>query len=255
MIKVEKIKKIVKLCLVSTKIKNMKPLSLLVVAKAGSGKTELIMSYEDKSLDFITDLNYSSLIEKLKDNKGIKSIIIPDFIKITHKKSSTSKNLISLLNSATEEGLFNVEGYYKHNFKGRQLGLITSITNGTLGQVKQEWGNIGFLDRMIICSYSYSKKTIKEILKSICEEGEKKVKREKLNIPIKNKKSGIEVTSEYKFNFQLIDFAKDNPRALKNMKRLLRCNALINGRTKVNQNDVDEIKDLSKFLNLKRTEL
>lgn len=255
MIKVDDLKKIVKLCLLSGKIKNMKPISLLVVAKAGSGKTELILSYKDKSLDIDTDLNYSKLIENLIANKLIKHIIIPDFIKITNKKSATSKNLISLFNNAIEEGIYKVAGFFKHDFKGRTIGLITSITPGSLGQVKTEWKNIGFIDRMIMCSYEYSQETLKKIREFIAYETEKSYQSEILKCPIKNKNGGIEIKSNYKFNSQLFEIAKTDLRLQKNLQRLLKCNALNDGRIEVNQKDVEDIKKLSKFLNLEKIKI
>ena len=108
MIKIDDIEKIVKLVLSSGFIKNSDPLSLILVGKAGVGKTCIITGHNTKKSIVTTDLSKFGLIRELKEKPNLSHIVIPDFIKVTDKKQSTRKDLISTLNSATEEGLNNL---------------------------------------------------------------------------------------------------------------------------------------------------
>jgi len=249
MIKTSDIQKIVKLTLISGYIKDVAPLSLIVVGKAGVGKTENIRHWKNSKSLVITDLNYSGLVQLLIKKNTLKHLIIPDFIKITMKKSSTKDNLISFLNSCIEDGLNQIEGYFHHKFKGRKIGIITSTTKASFTQNKKTWKNMGFTDRMLICSYSYSKKTIEEIKEYINSE---KFKTEQEDI---QKLKITEVKSNKILNAYFNTEVKDSLRSLKQFQTLAKCNALNEGRNKVLKEDISEILRLCKFLNEDYTEI
>ena len=252
MIKIQDISKIVKLVLVSGCLKESKPLSLLVVGDSGMGKTEIISGFDSKRILFLTDLSYMGLLDELKANKDLTHIIIPDFIKITMKKRTTSSNLISLLNAVTEEGIGNIHLlHFKEDFKGKKIGIITSTTKLSYNQNKKSWRGIGFMDRMLVCSYSYSDQTIDEIIKYINEEKYlKKDTKEKLKM-IKN----VNITSKPILNEKLNPLIHKRFRTLKSLQTLVKCNALLRGSKSVEQEDIDEITRLSKFLNLEFNEI
>lgn len=251
MIKTEKIQKIVKLCLLSGFIKGEKPLSLLVVSKSGNGKTESISQFNIKTARFVTDLSYIGLVDLLKKHPKLKHIIIPDFLKITQKKRSTSDNLISFLNAVLEEGaglikLYNLE----HDFKGRTLGLIIATTKASFQQKRNNWESIGFVDRMLKCSYDYTDETINEIFSFINEELYRNSKRTNLK---SFKVQNIESTKE--LNKQLNKFSNKKFRNLKQLQTLAKCCALDRGSSKVEQKDINEVIDLCSLLNLNYTKL
>lgn len=250
MIKVDDIKKIVKLVLLSGYIKKHKPLSLLLVGDSGIGKTELITSYNSQRILFITDLSYMGLMKHLKDKPTLRHIIIPDFIKITKKKRATSDNLISILNALTEEGIGKISLYnFEADFKGKQLGIIIATTKASYEQHLKEWTAIGFVQRMLLCSYSYNHETTKEIIDYInSEEYLKEVKSEKL---IKFKDT--EVTSNKELNSQLNIIGYNKFRTIKHLQTLTKAHAILRGDNKVIQQDIDEIIRLSKYLNLNYT--
>lgn len=245
MIKTQDLIKIVKLVLVSGDIKNQKPISLLIVSKSGNGKTQLIKSFRKRTAIFFTDLSYSGLIETLGKDPRIKHVIIPDFIKITQKKRSTSDNFVSLLNAVTEEGvgkirLFNVN----YDLKDRTIGLITATTKESFNRHKKVWHSFGFMQRMLIISYDYSLETIQEILSYI--------NREKFidDKPVNMSSVGKTITGGEDFNKQLNKLAHGNFRALKHLQTLAKCNAYLERRNKVTQKDIDEIVRLSDYINL-----
>lgn len=251
MIMIDDIRKIVKLVLLSGYLKNNKPLSLLLVGKSGTGKTETICSYKTKRSVILTDANYSGLLNFLKESKKIKHIILPDFLKITMKKRATSDNFISLLNALTDEGIAILKGYFNFDFslhnKPRTLGIVTATTKDSFSQKRKEWGNIGFLSRMIICSYDYSEITINKIIDYINSE---KFTKEKSFEYITKYKDNIEITSIKELNEKLNPYAKRNFRTQKQLQTLAKCNALLRNSKVVEDKDIDEIIRLSQYLNL-----
>lgn len=251
MIKVDDLKKIIKLVLLTGDLKNQSPVSLLIVGKSGMGKTELISSFKKKTIDFFTDLTYTGLIDELMKNPKVKHIIIPDFIKITEKRRATTSNLISLLNALIEEGLGKLKVWkgIQEDFKGRKVGLITATTMKSYSHNQETWNSFGFVQRMLIVSYDYDDNTVEEIIKSINKEEYIRSKTEKV--------IGLEkdIKSSEKLNAQLNAIADKNFRNLKILQKLAKANALLNKRTVVNQEDISEIIRLSKFMNLNYTKI
>lgn len=252
MINTQDIRKIVKLVLLSAYLKNTKPLNLLIVGKAGVGKTENITYHKGKRFEFLTDTSYMGLFDLLKENTEIKHIIIPDFLKITMKRRSTSDNLTSFLNAGIEEGLGRVKNYnLDYDFKGRHFGLITATTKASYTKNISNWKAMGFVSRMIVCSYDYKQETIDEILNYINEE---KYLLEKDFEKLTGYRD-VEVKSTKELNSQMNSSAQNQFRTLKQLQTLLKCNAILNQRKEVIQEDVEEIKRLSKYLNMKFTKI
>lgn len=251
----EDIQKILKLVITTGYIKDVNPLSLLIVGESGTGKTEVITHFKTKTLVFFTDVTYIGLLEKLKEQKDIKHIIIPDFIKITQKKRATSDNFISILNALTEEGIGEINLYRTHydlrDKKGnnKRAGLITATTKESFNQHKKHWNSFGFVQRMLIISYSYSEETTNAIIEHINREEYLKYKKENM-IGI-----GKSIKSEEKLNAQLNKISNKKFRSLKVLQTLAKANALLNKRNNVTQEDINEIIRLSKFMNLNYTKI
>ena len=250
MINMHDLQKLVKLVLLTGDIKGLKPVSLLIVSKSGNGKTELISSYEKNTAPFFTDISYIALAETLKKDKKIKHVIIPDFIKITQKKRSTSDNLISFLNALLEEGVGKIRLFNQEiDLKKRVIGLITATTKASFGQRKSKWSDFGFVQRMLIVSYDYSEETIEKIIDSINED--KFIKTKKSTID----KIGDCIESEKSLNKQLNRYANNNFRTLKHLQSLAKAHALMRKSKIVEQEDINEIIRLTKYMNLDYTKI
>ena len=248
--KKEDIRKIVKLCHLSAYLIDEEQLSLMLIAPPENGKTHFLMSYEDRLSINVTDLSFMGLVHNLQRNLKFKSLKIPDFLKITGKKRSTSQNLLTLLNGFLEEGLFKIDLGNKEeiNFKGRRGGILTATTNKSYSQNRKTWEGMGFSSRFLICSYKYSSETIYKIMKLINKGKTKKQKAEK----IKSKRSLV--ISEDKFNQQLNKISV-GLRQLIQLQTLAKANALNENRLKVIQKDINEVIRLHQYLNLDYTEI
>lgn len=250
--KKEKVKKIVELIYISAFLKNEKPLSLFLIAPPEQSKTHFILEKTTKFCHYSSDLSFAGLIKVLSENRKIKHLIIPDFLKITEKKQSTKANLLTILNSFLEEGVFeiNLGNKEKIDLKGRQGGIITATTDYSFHQNKKNWGGIGFISRFLVVSYKYSNETLEEILDIINSEKNTKAKKP-LNLSYKL----TDVQSSKKINKMLNTLNDGSLRRQKQFIVLLKCIALRNGRTKTTEEDIEELKDLTEIINTRFTQI
>jgi hypothetical protein len=154
------------------------PLSLLVLGKAGTGKSRLLMTMhtlKKKYLDFVSytdDITPKFLVEFLKKaEKGEKCfLVIPDFQVITHSHGrKTYGTTISILRQMISDGVGNLDDYgleFHPEFLVR-AGLITATTIASYSQFAERWKKDGFLSRLIPYSFIHSKETVDKILRNI----------------------------------------------------------------------------------------
>jgi hypothetical protein len=250
--KKKKIKRVIELVYTSAFLKNEKPLSLFLIAPPEQSKTYFLMDKTTKYVHYSTDLSFMGLIKILQNYKEIKQIIIPDFLKITQKKQSTKNNLLTLLNGYLEEGIFeiNLGNSERINLKGRKGGIITSTTKTSFIQNRKIWEATGFSSRFIVLTWKYSEKTLNELLTLINEEISSNNKEPtKINYEI------TEVKSSKEINCLLNPLADGSPRKLKNLQTLLKAIALSYGRNYTLRKDVQELKELSEFMNFRFNEI
>ena len=115
LINIDPLKKIIECTLISPYIKDEKPISLLIVAKAESGKTTAMKMYrENKGVVYITDCTAYGLtrdtLPKIVSGE-IKTIMIPDLLTPLSKQTKTRKSFVAFLNSLVEEGVANISSY------------------------------------------------------------------------------------------------------------------------------------------------
>lgn len=255
MIKVDELKELIRTALFTGYVADEKPLSIMFVADVGSGKSEILNSFRiNDNIAFFTDVTYMGLIKLLEENKEVRHIVIPDFLKITMKKKSTTENITSCFNAMMEEGLDKISMMgQSFDFKGKKAGLITATTRGSFDQYKKRWKSMGFLSRMLIVSFGYTDETIKEIFDYIYKReylNNSKLKRE--NLPIRN----IDV----KFPPQLAKKLKDKNtdfRRQKQLQTLAMARALMDNRPvlEVTEEDIKKVNEFKRFLNLDFTKI
>ena len=255
MIKTSELKELIRTVLYSGYVAGEKPLSVMFVGNVGIGKSEILNNFKNNdNIAFFTDVTYMGLIKLLEENKEIRHIVIPDFLKITMKSKSTTANITSAFNSLMEEGLDTISMMGKTvDFKGKQSGVITATTKNSFQQHRKNWKSMGFLSRMLIISYDYDDKTIKEIFEYIFKrEYLKNSKKNKLQMPIKN----IDVKLPVKLAKKLKDKDTDFRRQ-KQLQTLAMARTLMDNRKEqtVTTQDIDIINKFKKYLNLEYTKI
>lgn len=256
LISVEPLKKIIECALISPYIKNEKPISLLIVAKAESGKTSTMKLYrQNKGIVYVTDCTAYGLTRDIlpKMTSGeIKTLMIPDLITPLSKSAKTRQSLIAFLNNLMEEGVVKITTYAMIWDKDVSANVITAVTNQALEDGRHDWAKMGFLSRFIIFSYSYSISTIMEILNHYSEHG-LDVDSVKLQIP--KKEIDIELPKKIADKLNPIamkigeQFELYGIRAKINLRSLLKALAFRNGRKIVTEAEFQEFLGLADYMN------
>lgn len=289
MINVEPILDIIETALWTGALKDEKPLSAILVAGVGSGKSAILgKSYkapkvrqkvekkkqkdgsvkEERtqivtqigSVLYTTDSTPYTLYHKygdlLRSNK-VRHIVIPDFLSILTKNKEAMPDTIRFYNSLIEEGICRIESRYSDFITEMpvQIGLITAVSSQDY-QVRhktQNWGAMGFLSRVLPVSYCYTNDTKADILHStFLREYHHEITFE-LDFPDEQ----IYVDLPIKYEEPITELAnqiKDETdevgaRRQKQLMTFVMGDALKRGRTVVNDDDVDRLMEYTKFFN------
>jgi hypothetical protein len=257
LINVEPLKKMVECTLISPYIKNEKPLSLLIVAKAESGKTSVMKSYrQNKGVVYVSDCTAYGLTRDIlpKIVSGeVKTIVIPDLITPLSKSTKTRQSFIAFLNNLIEEGVAKMTTYATIWEKDVKANVITAVTDEVLKDARHDWAKMGFLSRFIVFSYSYSQSTIMEILNRYSEHG---LEMQKSKFKPPSKEVNVELPKEIADKLDPIatrigeQFSLYGIRAKINFRCLLKCLAYRNGKKKtVTEAEFKEFLLLADFMN------
>jgi hypothetical protein len=250
------LKKIIECCLISPYIKDEKPISLIIVAKAESGKTTAMKLYRDnKGICYMTDCTAYGLtrdvLPKLVSGE-VKTMMIADLITPLSRSTKTRKGFVAFLNNFIEEGIAKITTYatiWEKEIKGN---VITAITDDELKDGRREWAKMGFLSRFIIFSYSYSMSTITKILQYYSEKGTKLSNR-KINLP--KKELDIELSKNIADQLDPVatkigeSFNLYGIRAKINFRCLLKTLAVRNNKKIVTDEEFREFLQLADYMN------
>lgn len=172
----KEIEDILKSGLYSGMVKNERPLSIFLVASAGSGKTSLLNQFNSTSIWNTSDLSQKTLCEKLKtrDNQKLKfsHIVMGDFIAVQSHNYGTVNSVMGMLNRLIFEGIYK-EDFYGQTLDLKQraiIGLITSTTIDKFDDLFTRYSDIGFFDRVIPVFYKLSQRNIKQVSARMKEE-------------------------------------------------------------------------------------
>ena len=258
MVNVEPIKKIIECVLISPYVKDEKPLSLLIVAKAESGKTTVMKLYRGvKGVTYITDCTAHGITRDIlpKIVSGeVKTIMIPDLLTPLAKSTKTRQSFIAFLNNLIEEGVAKITTYATTWDKDVKANVVTAVTDEAIKDARHDWAKLGFLSRFIIFSYSYDTSTVLSILKRYSEHG---INLDKVVFELPEKEFDVELPQEVADQLDPIamkigeQFKLYGIRAKVNFRCLLKCLAYRNGKKKVTEDEFNELLELADFMNFK----
>src|SRR2546430_8207419 len=169
LMRVDDLIKLVNLALLTGRLKNGKPVSMLLIADTETGKTQVLETFMNlRPVIWANDLSAHVIVDEVAPlvEQGKKThVLIPDLLKVLGHQKVVTRNTITMLNSIMEEGLKNVMFYGTRKEFARPVkcGIIAAITKaGYTARVKY-WESIGFVGRCIPVSFSYSEETKKTI--------------------------------------------------------------------------------------------
>ena len=257
--KTKPILEILKRVRASAYIKNAFPLSCLIVAPVGAGKTTALRKISSNNgVMAFSDFTPYGLTKCLPEirMKNIKHIIIYDLVEPMSRSRSIVGNLIGFLNSLIEEGVFKISTGFIEIKEPLQLGLITCTTPTEIKDKRRDWLGIGFISRLLPISYNISKTDVIQILEDMADKNIREFITENQNL------KEIEIEGDKEIFLKLIPYSQnmsfDNSmpfRKLNQLQVLLMSNALIEGRKKVNEKDFEWFKEVVKYLNYEMNNL
>jgi hypothetical protein len=251
----------VKLALLSAYVANLsKPVSLLIIAKPESGKTEVMKKFAiDGNVAYLSDVtaygiqrDYQNEIE----SHEIRHIMIPDLLKPLSRKQSTVNTFITFMNGLIEEGICGVSTYTSlrpRHSKPVKCGLIATITTDEFSDHRHKWERLGFLSRTIPFSYSYGVPTVNKVFQYIIGLDFLEERDIQLAIPGADKEVKLPAKYAQRILPSTTTIAKAQEtygfRLQKQFQGLLQASALDSRRNTANSNDVQRVLRLMDWVN------
>lgn len=238
-----------------------KPISALLIAKAGLGKTLKLEKLRKFPFVYYTvDITPKKVLDFLdRVDKGEKKfLVIPDYIATLGHSRKTVDLFRSLMRSVIEEGLTDIDAYglERHYTKKVRCGLISGITPEYFSQNSRIWKNDGFLSRFIPFSYSHTPITIEKVLERIRtnmgenQKFELKVKTKGVKEPFVNDDMDIRIKN-IMYESGLVAQGEAPYRAYIQISTLAKASAVLRDSKKVEIEDMDLVRALSQFINRK----
>lgn len=251
--KTKPIIEILKRVVASGYIKNAEPLSCIIVAPIGAGKTTALrkMSINKNilALSDVTPYGFAKLLSEIR-GKGITHIVIYDLVEPMSRSSSVVNSLIGFLNSLVEEGIFRISTGFIDIRERIKLGLITCTTENELKDKRRGWHGAGFISRLIPISFNYTNVDVIQILEDLANQKIKGILHEDLNLKSKSIKENPEIFRLLIPYAQGMAIEEAKPfRNLKQLQVLLMANALLRNSDKVTQEDFNWFKSVANYLN------
>lgn len=148
------------------------PVSILLIAPSGGGKSAAIISMCDEETRLRVDrLTSSGLQSMMKDDdkeKKIKWLMIPDLNpSLVGKKSTTDLTMASLM-TIISDGIVRIsDGRVEKVVKHGAVGVIAGITPEIYRKHRTIWREIGFTRRFILIYFDYTPETLKRLSSAV----------------------------------------------------------------------------------------
>ncbi len=269
--KLDTLSYLMKLVLTTGRLTNSQPLSALIIAKVGSGKTELVSQFTHTPGVLFT--NHITPFALWQDfgidllNGKFHHIILPDLSVQLSKGKDERGSLITFLNSLMEEGIGRWATKYvkwaaklDEKIASRTIGIIACVSSSDWESKQKlvQSDTTGFFSRLIPISYSYSDDTVNGIFELYCKGFYSRNHSESPALPepefvVPPESLSKVITSwakQYKDPTDTYGF-----RRWKHISALVCANALLNGRKVVNQLDMKVIKEFMEYFNYEGTKV
>lgn len=155
------IAELVKLCVVSTRVANIRaPLNLMLVGPPGDGKTEMLLRASHlHHVHVLSDATYMGLcayLDVVKD--GLSScLVLPDFGSIIGRRKGTATQSVATLAAICAEGVRHVRvGRLERDFRGACASVLTAITPDDLAIHYDLINANAFLSRLFLVDFRLS---------------------------------------------------------------------------------------------------
>lgn len=264
LVETKALEKTIELALATPYIVGAVPVSVLVIAKPESGKTHQLKEYElNEGVELQADVTYMGLIDNIlpKAKEGrLKTLMVGDLVKVYGRNVNVSKNFFTLLNEAIEEGVAHIAvcGHTDLDYEPpARFNIIGAVTDQELFKHLGTMGQVGFLSRMVLFSYSYTQDQVKKVFEAIMDRRntlERKMlklrKPRKIQLERKYAERLRPIVDQLALRLSsMIGESMYGFRYQRNLQTLACASAFLEGHEAVMEKDVKEIEHLSHWFN------
>jgi hypothetical protein len=170
MIGMELLGELIQTVVLTGRLKDHAPVSLLIIAPPEQGKTTNVIQFAQQS-DAIapySDITGIGLQKILQQNEKATHIAILDMLAASSHKQSVNKYLVAMMNACSEEGIISTatpEGL--KDFKFGKRGFIACLTPSMVRDGRGLWNKVGFTSRMWPFNYKHSTELQRRVKDSI----------------------------------------------------------------------------------------
>lgn len=160
---IERIEEIVETVLLTACVRDAVPVSALLVAPSGTGKSKLLMRYQSANIHHTQSVTSQGLFQLLaadRENR-IRFIVLPDLNPTLSRKSSTVQATMGNLLSVTTDGIARIDdGRDVKEVKHLPVGVLSACTREMWEKQARRWYALGIRRRFLSIFYCYRRSTI-----------------------------------------------------------------------------------------------
>jgi hypothetical protein len=247
----------VKLLIWTGQLPDERPVSAIIVAPAGSGKTTMLESVQCEQAPFYGDLTARPLSGIVRGSDKITHILLGDMLSLFGHKDTTVKLTLRLVSQMTGEKLLH-DPWSGDAIQPRMIGLITAIPPDDFKKQRRHVQTGGFASRFLIAKYNYKASTVASIHRFIAENRYANT----LGKPFVMQNPGKwEVKISKEISEDIKDFGitiKEDPlgfRAHRHLRALVKAQARRMGRNIVKQEDFAVVQSYCDFFSFEGKEI
>lgn len=250
MIGLEPVVELVTTVLWSGQVDGERPLSLILVAPPGAGKTSVLEDMESNISHFFSDLTSREVKNCLANKKDLTHLMLGDFLSLFGHAKGTVNLSVNLISRLTGDTIHQAP-WTGEEIPPKKMGFITAIPPDDLNKrdIRSHVRSGGFASRFLIARYTYTKKTIDSVHRFI-RTGEYR-KQSKTILAIKPEQKIITVPKQISDNIDMMaQRIKSDPlgfRAHHHLRTLACAMARKDGRTVVSDKDYDKVVEFCDF--------
>lgn len=151
------ITELVKTTILTGRLKNDKPVSLLLIAPPERGKTSIVIEQPCKAVAVFSDVTGRGIQKICQQSPELSHIILTDLVAIMSHRDTVNRGTIAMLNAMTEEGI-KATAYPNEitTYSEGMRGIIACLTVGLAKDGRAWWNKTGFSTRMLPFFYDHS---------------------------------------------------------------------------------------------------
>lgn len=249
----------VKLMIWTGQLPDERPISAIIEAPPGSGKTSILENLACEQAVFAGDLTARSLsgLIDTKKNENVTHILLGDMLSLFGHKTSTVNLTLRLISQMTGEKLLH-DPWTGAPVQPRMIGLITGIPPADFKKHHKHIMGGGFASRFLIIKYSYKSSTIAAIHRFICE-NRYAIENHVKPFTINGGRYLVEINSKISEQIKDLGMAlKADPlgfRAHRHLRALVKAEARRNNRNFARQEDFERVQSYCDFFSREGKEI